>query len=263
MKTNNIYLSRWIWMGLLAIAAVVYSPVSRATQVPGESCGLGMPPGSPGFEAAQKREKAEVRKNGFLRVCDSDLQRYKISFKPMAQTNKDLAFRPVDLARTPFSQFKSLGAMAEAVDKTNSRFYRGFQTPDGRRVTLFEHDMSADGSSIWRDPADEPEQIRGKRARLIVLQAGAGNAISSLSWIEGRRYYELWIDANVARSPLRQQLFALASSLPYSIPACPNEIPPQPVVIGRDGMPVYEQPPAVMTEAQMKSYVQESVRPCR
>lgn len=259
MKTNGIYPNRWIWMGSLAIAVVVYSPVSVATQVPVESCGLGVPPGTPGFEAAQKREKAEVRKNGFLRVCDSDLQRYKIAFKPMAQANKDLAFRPVELARTPFSQFQSLGAMAESVDRTSSRFYRGFQTPDGHRVTLFEHDMSADGSSIWRDPADEPEQIRGKRARLIVLQAGTGNAVSSLSWTEGRRYYELWIDANVARSPLRKQLFALASSLPYSIPACPNEIPPKPVVIGRDGMPEHEPPPAFLTDAPME----ESARPCK
>lgn len=252
-------MSRWIWIGSLAIAAIVHTQVSRATPVPGESCGLGMPPDAPGFQAAKQREQAEARKNGFLRVCESNLQRYKISFKPMAQAYKDLAFQPVELARTPFSQFKSLGAMAEAVDRTRSRFYRGFQTPDGHRLTLFEHDLSADGSSIWRDPADEPERIQGKRARLIVLQAGPGNAISSLSWTEGRRYYELWIDANVARSPLRKQLFAWAGSLPRSIPGCPNEIPPKPVVIGPDGRPMHEPPPAFLTDTPMT----ESDRPCK
>lgn len=259
MKSILAYMTRWMWIGSLAIVAIAYTQVSLATPVRGESCGLGLPPDAPGFKAAQGREKAEARKNGFQRVCASNLQRYKISFEPMAHANKDLAFRPVELARTPFSQFKSLGALAETVDRTSSRFYRGFQTPDGHRVTLFEHDLSADGSSIWRDPADEPERIKGKPARLIVLQAGTGHAISTLSWTEGRRYYELWIDANVARSPLRKQLFALAGSLPPSIPACPNEIPPKPVVIGPDGRPEDESPPAFLTDTPMM----ESARPCK
>jgi hypothetical protein len=175
----------------------------------------------------------------------------------MAKASEGLAFSPVELARTPFAQFKSLGGVAEAVGRTKSRFYRGFRVPGGHVVTLFEHDMSADGSNISRDPADEPEQVNGKPARLSVLQAGTGSAISHLSWTEGRRYYELWIDANVARSPLREQLFAMASSLPKSSPACPNEIPPKKVVRGPDGMPVFEPPPASMTDAEMAAYVED------
>lgn len=256
-------MNRWIWMGIVAIAVTVYALLSRAAPVPGETCGLGVPPGAPGIAAANEREKAEVRKNGFLRVCEANLERYNISFKPMAQAYKGLAFSPVALARTPFSQFKSLGGVAEAVNRTRSRLYRGFQLPDGHMLTLFEHDMSADGSNIGREPADELERINGMPARLTVLQAGTSSAISNLSWTEGRRYYELWIDANVARSPLREQLFALASSLPSSIPACPNEIPPKSVVMGPDGMPVHEPPPAFLTDAQMKALFKESDRPCR
>lgn len=261
MKTKPIYTNRWIWTGAAAIAAIVYTLASGAASVLGEPCGLGLPPGHPGFAAAEERESAEVRKNGFRRVCEANLERYNISFKSLARANEALAFEPVELARTPFAQFKSLGGMAEGVSQKRSRLYRGFRMPDGHTVTLFEHDMSADGTSISRDPANELERINGKPARLNVLQASTGSAISHLSWIEGRRYYELWIDANVARSPLREQLFAMASSLPNSIPACPNEIPPKPVVIGPDGMPVFEPPPASMTEAEMKAYVDTINRP--
>ncbi|NML59608.1 hypothetical protein HHL21_00575 [Massilia sp. RP-1-19] len=263
---KSIHTSRWIWIGIGAIGVIAYTLLSRAAPVPGESCGLGMAPGTPGFAAAEERERAEVRKNGFLHVCEANLERYKISFEPMSRAYEDLAFPPVELARTPFSQFKSIGGMAEGVSKTKSRLYRGFQMPGGHIVTLFEHDMSADGTSISRNPADEPERINGMPARLSVLQAGAGDAISHLSWTEGRRYYELWIGANVAGSPLREQLFALASSLPRSSPACPNEIPPKEVVFGPDGMPVMEPPPASLTESEMKAYVDEFNRkntPCR
>jgi hypothetical protein len=90
---------------------------------------------------------------------------------------------------------------------------------DGRLLTLFEHDMSADGSSMQRDPADEPERINGLPARLIVLQGESGKAVSVLSWLEGRRYLELWLDANVVLTHTRPQLMALAASLPKSVPA--------------------------------------------
>jgi hypothetical protein len=63
-----------------------------------------------------------------------------------------------------------LGGRAESVGDVPSRLYRGFRMPDGHRVTLFEHDMSADGSRSWRDPKDEPERINGVPARLVVME---------------------------------------------------------------------------------------------
>lgn len=264
IKTKGPRFSRkWRWVGIAASAIAGYTLLSWASLLPGESCGLGLPPGAPGFAEAEERERAEVRKNGFRLVCASNLDRYDISYKPLDREIESLAFSPVKLEGTQFSQFKSLGGTAESVIGTKSRLYRGFQMPDGRIVTLFEHDMSADGSSISRDPGDEPERINGMPARLNVMQAGSGKAISHLSWKEGRRYYELWVDANVAGSPQRQQLFDLAGSLPRSVPACPNEIPPKPVVIGPDGFPVHEPLPATLTIEQMEALVQEKDRPCK
>lgn len=47
--------------------------------------------------------------------------------------------------------------------------------------------------------------------------------------MQGREcYYEFWLEANAARDPLRRQLFALAESLPPSVPGCPREIAPGP-----------------------------------
>jgi hypothetical protein len=198
--------------------------------------------------------EAETQRNGFERVCPGDLARFDISFKSLASSTRKLAFTPVDLTHTPFARFESLGGRAEVVIDVPSRLYRGFRMPDGHRVTLFEHDMSADGSRSRRDPKDEPERINGLPARLVVMEDNTGAAVSLLSWFEGRRGYQLWIDANVARVPLRDQLFALAASLPRAVPACPNEPPPR---------PIDEPMPKVMTQAEMDAMFDRSKRPCK
>lgn len=204
----------------------------------------------------------EARRNGFEHVCEGDLARFDISFKSLASATRKLAFTPVDLTHTPFAQFESLGGRAESVVDVPSRLYRGFRMPDGHRVTLLEHDMSADGSRAWRDPKDEPERINGRPARLVVMESPSGAAVSLLSWLEGRRDYQLWVDANVVRVPLRDRLFALAASLPRAVPACPNEPPPPPMRMGADGFPVDEPPPEVLTQAQMDAIVDRSKQPC-
>ena len=211
----------------------------------------------------RSRHEAGVRKDGVERVCATDLDRYDISFHSLARATRKLAFTPVDLTHTPFAQFESLGGQAESVTDVRSRLYRGFLMPDGHQVTLFEHDMSADGSRSWRDPKDEPERINGLPARLVIMEASSGKAVSVLSWFEGRRGYQLWIDANVVRVPLRDRLFALAASLPRAVPACPNEPPPPPLRFDADGNPVEEPMPQVLTQAQMDAMMDRSKRPCK
>jgi hypothetical protein len=207
--------------------------------------------------------EADTRRNGFERVCPGDLARFDISFTSLASSIRKLAFPPVDLTHTPFARFESLGGRAEFVNDVASRLYRGFRMPDGHRVILFEHDMSADGSRSWRDPKDEPERINGLPARLVVMEDNTGAAVSLLSWFEGRRGYQLWIDANVARVPLRGQLFALAASLPRAVPGCPNEPPPKPLRFDAYGNPVDEPMPKVMTQAEMDARFDRSKRPCK
>jgi hypothetical protein len=220
------------------------------------------------FECASDRSRftpeaeAQARKDGFTRVCKSDLSRYDISFGSLDRAIRTLAFTPADLAHTPFAAFRSLGGSVESITDVPSRLYRGFHMPDGHRLTLSEHDMSADGVRTYRRADNEPERINGLRARLNVMEVKPGQAVSHLSWVEGRRSYELWIDANVAREPLRAQLFALAASLPKSVPACPNE-PPEPT-----GGTEWERftappPPPVMPSIQAAEMKHASARPCR
>jgi hypothetical protein len=195
---------------------------STAWAAPGPACGLGPPPGSPGFAEARAREAAEVARDGYQRVCDANLARYDgatYGLRPLAAATRGLAFHPLALENTPFAAFTLVGAAPESVGSVPSRLYRVFRMRDGHLLTLFEHDMSADGSSMLRDPADEPERINGLPARLTVLQGGSGKAVSVLSWLEGRRYLELWLDANVVLTHARPQLMALAASLPKSVPA--------------------------------------------
>jgi hypothetical protein len=213
--------------------------------------------------ADRSRHAAGTRNDGVEHVCAIDLDRYDISFQSLARATRKLAFTPVDLTHTPFAQFESLGGRAESVIDVRSRLYRGFRMPDGHEVTLFEHDMSADGTRSWRDPKDEPERINGLPARLVVKEAASGKAVSLLSWFEGRRMYELWIDANVVRAPLRDRLFALAASLPRAVPACPNEPPRPPLRFDANGRPVDEPVPRVLTQAQMDAIGDRSKRPCK
>jgi hypothetical protein len=216
------------------------------------ACGMLVRTGVSEYQCSVDRSRnwatheADTRRNGFERVCPGDLARFDISFKSLASSTRKLAFTPVDLTHTPFARFESLGGRAELVSDVPSRLYRGFRMPDGHRVTLFEQDMSADGSRSWRDPKDEPERINGLPARLVVLEDNTGTAVSLLSWVEGRRDYQLWIDANIVRVPLRDQLFALAASLPRAVPACPDERPPKPLRFDADGNPVDEPMPDAM-----------------
>jgi hypothetical protein len=235
---------RWLLAGVVVLVVV--------------ACGSVIRTGLREYQCSVDRSRnaathaAETRRNGFERVCEGDLARFDMSFRSIATATRNLAFTPVDLTHTSFARFESLGGRAESVSDIRSRLYRGFRMPDGHRLTLFEHDMSADGSNAWRDPKDEPERINGMPARLVVLEDASGTAVSLLSWFEGRRDYQLWVDANIMRVPLRDQLFALAASLPRSVPACPNEPPPR---------PVEEPKPEVLTQAQVDAMFDK--RPCQ
>ena len=245
--------------GLLAVAGIAVAI----------ACGSVVRTGVRDYQCSVDRSRhaathaADTLRNGFERVCEGDLDRFDIAFRSLAKATRKLAFTPVDLTHTPFAQFESLGGRAESVSDVPSRLYRGFRMPDGHRVTLFEHDMSADGTRSWRDPKDEPERINGLPARLVVMEAASGKAVSLLSWFEGRRMYELWVDANVVRVPLRDRLFALAASLPRAVPACPNEPPRAPLRFDADGNPVDEPMPRVLTQAQVDAMVDRSKRPCK
>jgi hypothetical protein len=246
---------KWLLAGAV-LAVLVTGTTSYLTRMRQVECSM-----DPSRTAAAR--DAQVARDGFERVCEGDLERFDISFGSLDRAIRKLAFTPVDLAHTPFSTLESLGGSTEFIGDVPSRLYRGFRTPEGHRVTLSEHDMSADGSRSWRDPRDEPERINGLPARLIVKEDTSGAAISHLSWVEGRRFYELWIDANVVTLLLRERLFALAASLPRSVPGCPNEVPPKPFRIGPDGFPVDEPAPEVVTQAEMDVRFDQRKRPCK
>jgi hypothetical protein len=95
------------------------------------------------------------------------------------------------------------------------------------------------------------------------MEEPSGKAVSILNWVEGRRDIQLWIDANVVRQPLREQLFALAASLPKSVPACPNEPPPRQWKFDKEGRLINEPPPAMMTQEQLDAIADRSKRPCK
>jgi hypothetical protein len=261
MKIHRLLTKSWPWIAGVGALAMAAQAMPGAEPAGTDACGLGLPPNAAGFAQQEEQRASEAKKNGFLHVCEANLQRYSVTFVPMAAATRGLDFDPVDLRSTPFAKLESLGGRSETVADAESRLYRGFRNPEGQALTLFEHDMSADGSNMWRDPKDEPERVNGLPARLIVLQASSGRAVSVLSWLQGRRYYEIWLEANAARNPMRARLFDLANSLPPSIPACPNEPPPKRAALGPDGFPVDE--PMLRTLATEQIEALSRKRPCK
>jgi hypothetical protein len=233
---------RWL-LAAIGIAMVGAIGATVHTGVKEYQCGVDR------YRNAAARQ-SQAQREGFERVCERDLARWDVSFLPNAIATRNLAFTPVDLAHTRLARFESLGSRAETAFDVRSRLYRGFRMPDGHRVILYEEDMSANGITTRRRPEDEPERINGLPARLVVQEAPSGKAVSLLSWVEGRRDYQMWIDANIARVPLRGQLFALAASIPRAVPACPNETQPQQV-------------PRELTRAQVDAMLDRSKRPCK
>jgi hypothetical protein len=146
----------------------------------------------------------------------SQLARFDLSasLKPMPLALAGLDFEPVDVAGTPLASFTSLGGMREAAGASHSRLYRSFRMPDGRTLTLFEHELSADGRGQADAVPDDVERINGQPARIEVWQGDAGKAVSVLSWHAGSRAFQLWIDADLAHTDTRQRLLALAAALP-------------------------------------------------
>lgn len=225
MKRRRLLVTSLSLIAGMAALAMAARAMQGAEPAGSAACGLGLPPDAAGFAQQQQQRADEEKRNGFLRVCEANLERYSVSFLPLPMAMLGLDFEAVDLRTTPFARLHSLGGRSERFTGTESRLYRGFRTEEGHTLTLFEHDMSADGSRMRRDPALEPERVNGLPARLIVLQADSGRAVSLISWLHGRRYYEVWIEANAAREPMRARLFALAASLPPAVPACPEDSP--------------------------------------
>lgn len=243
---------------VLSIAAAVSGFAIQSHAAAFELCGLGVPPGSPGYAQFQAQKAAEIKRDGFLRVCDANLERYDIDsrLKPLDKVAPGLAFHPVDLAATPFAKFHMLGAVPEPVGKVVSRLYRSFRTPDGRTVTLFEHDMSADGAQLCGNSRDE--RFRGMAPKMSVLQTASGQAMSIVMWTEGRRYYEIWMDANAVLEHRGPQLLSLAASIPKPVPARLQEPDREECWMGPDGKPNFPPAPMILTDEQMKALMKKS-----
>lgn len=186
------------------------------------SCGLGAPPGSAAFEQHARLQDQQRRTLGHVLVCDSDLGRfdYASTAEPLEQATRRLAFNPVSLESTPFHQFHTLGGRPDHFgDGAPAALHRTFRTQQGYVVDLFEWDMSVSGGHLISRADLQTERVNGAPAQLTVVQTPSGNAVSILSWVEGRRSYQLSIDTNVKTSRVSPPLMQLASAIPVSVPA--------------------------------------------
>jgi hypothetical protein len=246
-----MFLKNPLLSSTLAVASIFFSTQAfSATEGEKITCGMGVPPGSAGYAAELEERASQIRRNGFLLVCAANLRRYEVTYRRADLSPKSLDFLPVPIRGTEFEKFENLGANIENVNDIRSRLHRGFKTPEGRRVSLFEWDMSADGSNASDDP-NANERVNGSPAQLIIMETPTREATSLLYWVEKRRSFELTIDSNVIRTGKKDWFLSLAASLPKSTPACPNEIPPKPVRIDSNGMPIFEPMPPILTPEQM------------
>ncbi len=219
---NTEALKLWLPILLLPLLPLAIAQPDRLY------CGLGPPPGSAGFEQHERLQDQQRQALGYVRVCEGDLRRFDYASRaePLANFKVQLGFTPVALESTPFDGFRALGGHPDNfLDSTATALHRTFTTPQERIVDLFEWDMSASGGQVMPRADLQTERVNGAPAQLTVVQAPSGKAMSILHWVEGRRRYELSIDANVKTMGVSPTLFELANSLPKSVPA--RSIEPQ------------------------------------
>ena len=212
----------------LSILAVwLYFPVCSWSQgVPDISSVLGPAPGSPAFFENQLRQDRQRETAGFLVTSEEQLRRYEYESltQPLNELTKRLAFTPVQLDSTPFHEFEIRGGSADHFgDGGASALHRTFRSSSSNMFDLLEWDMSVYSGTVMLDPARQTERVNGLPAQLVILQAPSGRAFSILSWVEGRRSYELTVDANVKSTIVSPGLLELANSIPKSVPSRATE----------------------------------------
>ena len=196
-----------------------------AAPAPPASCASGALPGSASVVPDAMEEQQRVAL-GYTLVCDENLRRYDLvaAAQPLAGVIARLAFKPVALEDTPFSEFELVGGVSDLPGGTGaSALHRIFRTATGRVIDLREWDLSVLGGEVFSKRELQTQQVNGAPAQLLVAQASSGRAVSVLSWVEGRRRYELSMDANVIAAPPSPTLQELAASLPKSVPTKAGE----------------------------------------
>ena len=212
---------RFLARALCCAALFLLAPVTCLAQpAPQVFCGAGLPD----QDRLQQQQRAAL---GYLLVCEENLRRFDRlpAAQPLAVATAHLAFTPVVLDETPFRDFELVGSLSDVQvgDAGASALHRFFRTPARRVIDLREWDMSVTGGEVFSRRELQTEQVNGAPAQLVVLQAPSGRAFSVISWMEGRRHYELSIDTNVLVTPASPTLQQLAASLPKSVAAKPGE----------------------------------------
>ena len=208
---------------LLCGAMFLFAPLEGSAQpAPQVSCGLGPPPGSPGFAELEQLQEQQRAALGYSLVCDENLRRYDhvAAAQPLPLVMARLAFQPVALENTPFREFEMVGGVPDLPAEAGaSALHRIFRTAAGQVIDLREWDLSVLSAEVFSKRELQTQQVNGAPAQLLVVQAPSGRAVSLLAWVEGRRRYELSIDTNVVAAPPSPTLQALAASLPKSVAA--------------------------------------------
>ena len=171
--------------------------------------------------SGRPRTRASVMQDpGFISVCEKNLEPFELSSHPISRwLSKTPDFAPISILATPFAEYAAAGTWSESTNGIPSRLYRGFRTLDGLQVILMEHELSADGSRVTFPREADDEKVHGAVAKLTVMQAASGKAVSLLSWEEGSRLYTISVNININQTERKQWLLALATSLLPLIPA--------------------------------------------
>lgn len=215
------------FLRLAAMVCLFAPPVAGAHEKPDvvevPSCSSRPYPGQPGFAEWQRERDRQRAQTGYDRVCVRGLDWFDAHVgraRPMDVVMGRLAFEPVALESTPFRNFRLLGGVADrpVARLGASALRRVFRSPAGRVIQLEEWDMSL-GGSVYRRPDLLTQRVNGAPAQLTILRTDAGRAVSRLSWIEGRRLFDLSIDEDVGSPDRKSAFLSLAESIPRSLPA--------------------------------------------
>lgn len=243
---------------LLMVSLLVFAGQSNGQQTKFaapefEFCGLGSPPDTAGFVAEYKRQEEQRLRLGYTIVCDAVLRRYDLSKTKTSwrEIVPELGFIPVELSATQLAQYELFGGVLDgttprldSLEKTDHAA-RVFRRPDGRIVSLEEHDLSITGGGIAMVYRPPDLLIKGWPAYWWIAQSKTGKVLSNLSWQGKTRSFSLTVNANLESAGSKAAFVKIAESIPDGIPS--GKLTPVVAVLGSPGqaiiVPFLEKPP--------------------
>lgn len=173
----------------------------------------------PGIKEYAKKQKAEMHAKGYIDAPDPEvtsLNNFPNMVRPLSSVQGNLKIKLSNFDTTSFNNMKFEGIVPEGPTLAGpwTSASRIYTIPNGAVIRLYEWDYVADGGGVNFQKEMVNETISGRyQAILAIKKSAKGNALTTLTWATGRKYYTLSMTGHVRGNGMYKSFMALANSI--------------------------------------------------